>query len=136
MSAWFAGSNLKGFSHWMNKQAGEEYAHAMKFYKYIIDRGGKVVLKAIAAPPVEWKSALAIFEQSYGHEQEVTKRIYNVIKEARAEDDPPTLEMLQWFVKEQVEEESSALEIVEQLKMIGDSKGSLFMLDHRLAKRE
>lgn len=138
MAAWFTAANLLGFGHWMRKQAEEEVRHAMRFYEYLLDRGGKVELKAVAAPEgvSGWKKPLDLFEQTYQHELGVTKRIHNLLREAQKEEDFATVEMLQWFVKEQVEEEASALTIVEQLKMAGDSKGALLALDHHLGKRE
>jgi ferritin len=136
MSAWLEANNFRGSAAWMRKQSGEETRHAMKFYEYLLSRGGKVSLKAIAAPVAAWKKPLEIFEESYKHELEVTKLIYGLLKTAQSEDDPATTEMLQWFVKEQVEEEASTNLVVEQLKMAGDSKGALLAIDHHLGKRE
>ncbi len=136
MAADFERKNLKGFAHWMEVQAKEEYGHAKKFYDFVIDRGGKVALKGIETPPGEWKSALSAFEESYGHEQKVTRRIHDLVDLAVAEKDHAASVLLQWYVEEQVEEEASASQIVEQLKMVGDSAQGLFMLDSVLGKRE
>ena len=136
MSAYFESINLKGFAHWMRKQAEEEYEHAMRFYNYVVERGGRVKMGEIEAPQVEWKSPRDAFQHTYGHENIVTKMINNLVKISREENDYATEEMLQWFVKEQVEEEDSASEILEKLKMIKDSKNGLLMLDHELSKRE
>jgi ferritin len=135
MSADFEEKNFKGFANWLKVQAGEEYEHAMKLYKHIIERGGRVKLTAIDGPKAEWKTALEAFEEAYGHEQKVTAMIYKLVEISKDEKDYAAESMLKWFVDEQVEEESQTLEIVDQLKMIGDSKGSLFMVDHKLAKR-
>ncbi len=106
MAAHFEAGNLKGFAHWMDLQAKEEQAHARKMYEFLVDRGGRVALKAIAAPPAEWKSPLAIFEESYAHEQKVTGLIHKLVDLARAENDHAAEVFLAWFVTEQVEEEA------------------------------
>lgn len=135
MSAYFESIGLKGFSSWMYLQAQEEGRHAMKLYTYIFDRGGKVNLLPIEAPPSEWKSPLNAFQDAYTHEKKVTEMIHSLVKQAKVDNDYATESMLQWFVDEQVEEEDSALAIVEKLEMIGDAKAGLFMLDHELAQR-
>ena len=136
MAADFLAKNLKGFAHWMEVQAKEEQGHAKKMFDFLVDRSGRVALKAIAAPPVEWKSPLAVFEDSYAHEQKVTGLIGKLVELARAEGDHAAEVFLAWFVTEQVEEEANALEIVEKLKLIKDSPQGLFMLDSVLAQRE
>jgi ferritin len=136
MSAYFESSNLPGFAHWMRLQAQEEVAHAMKFFDHINDRGGQVTLMAIDGPPVAFDSPLGAFKMAYEHEQKVTGMIHNLYKMAVAGNDYPALSMLQWFVDEQVEEEKSALEVVEQLEMIGDHKMGLLMLDRELGQRQ
>jgi len=135
MAAHFAAGNLKGFAHWMDLQAKEEQAHARKMYDFLLDRGGRVTLKAIAAPPAEWKSPLAIFEESYAHEQKVTGLIHKLVDLARAENDHAGEVFLAWFVSEQVEEEANASEIVEKLKMIKDHTQGLLMMDGHLGQR-
>ncbi len=136
MSAYFESMNLVGMARWMRLQSNEEVEHAMKFFDYIHDRGGRVVLGAIDQPPTEWKSPLAAFENAYEHEQKVTGMINNIYALALKENDYPTQVMLQWFIDEQVEEEKNASTIVEQLKLIGDSANGLMMLDHRLGERD
>jgi ferritin len=136
MAAYFESENLRGFAAWMKKQAGEEMTHAMKIYDHVIERGAKVVLQKIDAPPAKWDSALAAFENAYKHECGISKSINNIVTMAIAENDHATNVFLNWFVNEQVEEEAQALEIVSHLKMVGDSKGGLLVLDHHLAKRE
>ncbi len=135
MAAHFATGNLKGFAHWMDLQAKEEQAHARKMYEFLLDRGGRVTLKAIAAPPAEWKSPLAIFEESYAHEQKVTGLIHKLVDLARAENDHAAEVFLAWFVSEQVEEEANASEIVEKLKMVKDHTQGLLMMDAQLGQR-
>jgi ferritin len=136
MSAYFLSQNLKGLAKWMSVQAREENTHAMKIYDYVAERGGKVVLQGIAQPKTDWESALAVYEDTYAHEQKVTAMIHDLANMATSEKDHATAVMLQWFVTEQVEEEANALEAVQKLSMIGDSKGSLLMLDHQMGKRE
>jgi ferritin len=136
MSSYFETVSLKGFAKWMRLQAKEERTHAMKFYDYIIARGGKVTLDAIDAPKNRWASAGKVFEDTLAHEQKVTGMINGLVDLARKENDHATFEMLQWFVKEQVEEEEHAGDIVNQIRIVGDVPGHLFYLDHHLGKRE
>ena len=135
MAAYFESINLKGFANWMRVQTQEELVHAMKFYDFIIERGGKAVLSSIEGPPTEWASPLAVFEQAYEHEQKVTGLINNLVDLSIAEQDHATNNFLQWFVAEQVEEEASADEVVQKIKLMGDASGGLFMLDRELAQR-
>jgi ferritin len=136
MSAYFETANLKGFAKWMRIQAKEEQSHALKFYDYVIARGGKASLLPIESPRAKWASAGKVFEEVYTHEQKVTGMINALVDLAIKEKDHATFEMLQWFVKEQVEEEEHANEILAKLKSIGDVPGHLFYLDHEMSKRE
>ena len=135
MSAYCEAANLPGFAHWMRVQAQEEVSHAMKFYDFICERGGRVVLQAIDQPPTEFQSPLHVFEQTLEHEQKVTVMIHDLYALAAQEKDYASQAFLQWFVTEQVEEEGSATQIVETLKMIGDKGQALVMLDRELGKR-
>lgn len=135
MSAYFESANLPGFAKWMNVQFEEEQQHAMKFYEYILDRGGKVSLGAIAQPPVDFTSAQDVFKQAYEHEQKVTNLILGIYDVATAQKDVAGQIFLQWFVNEQVEEEKNTSLILDLLNKIGTSVGSLYQLDHRLGKR-
>jgi ferritin len=136
MAAYFESSNLPGAANWMQLQSQEELAHALKFFDHINERGGRVELMAIDAPPIEFESPLVVFKMAYEHEQKVTGVIHDLYKLAVAQNDYPALSMLQWFVDEQVEEEQSALAVVEQLEMIGDNKMGLFMIDRELGQRQ
>lgn len=136
MAAHFESNNLKGFGHWLRVQAKEEAEHAMKLYDYLISRGGKVVLKSIAAPPNEWKSYKDLFDDAYKHEQKVTGLITKLVELAEREDDHATEVFLQWFVKEQVEEEASAQEVLHKIQLIGSQGSALFLLDSELGKRQ
>ena len=119
----------------MRLQSDEEHAHAMRFYCFIHDRGGRVSLQAIPQPPWDFASPAAVFEQALAHEQEVTTMIHRLFSHAVEEQDYPSQAFLQDFVTEQVEEEKTASGIVESLKMIGDSKAALLMMDRELAGR-
>ncbi len=136
MSAYFESVSLKGFANWMRVQAKEELTHAMRIYDYIVERGGRVKLETIEKPPSEWKSPLDVFEAVYNHEVRVTGMINDLVDLAMKEKDHATYNMLQWFVNEQVEEEASAEEIVQKLKMVGDEGRALFMIDRELAQRK
>ncbi|MEI8330069.1 MAG: ferritin [Methanomicrobiales archaeon] len=136
MSAYFESVNMKGFAKWMRVQAKEELAHGDKFLDYLIARGGKVTLGDIEAPKAKWISAGKVFEEVHAHEQKVTGMINSLVDLAIMEKDHATFELLQWFVKEQVEEEKYSSEILEQIKIVGDVTGHLFYLDHHLGKRE
>ena len=135
MSTYFHSINLDGFATWMRVQAQEELAHAMRFYDHVVERGGRVKLTSIEAVPTEWKSPLHAFEETYAHEQKVTGLINNIMKQAVDEKDYATMNMLQWFIDEQVEEEASADEILQKLKLIGNEGSGLFMIDRELAQR-
>lgn len=136
IAVYFHTINLNGFANWMRVQAQEEMAHALKLFDYLLDRGGEVKLSAIDAPPDKWDSPIAGFEASYAHEQKVTEWINNLADLAIKEGDHATHIMLQWFITEQVEEEKTVSEIVDRLKLAGDSRGSLFMLDNELKTRK
>ena len=127
--------NLSGYAHWMRVQETEEREHAMKLYDFIVERGGRVMLKAIEAPKTEWKSTLELAEEVAAHEAVVTASIHALYELALKEKDYSAQIMLQWFITEQVEEERNAAEIVSNLKLIEDRGTAILMLDHRLAKR-
>jgi ferritin len=135
MAAYFESLNLSGFTNWMKVQASEEQGHAMKFFEYVFERGGRVQLKAIDQPPFEWKTPLEVFQQVLEHEQKVTGMIHSLYALALKENDYASQVMLQWFITEQVEEEKNAAAIIEQLKLINARETAILMLDHDLRKR-
>ncbi len=135
MSGYFKSLNLPGFANWMRVQTQEELVHAMKFYDFINERGGRVMLQGVEAPPTEWSSPLDVFENAYKHEQKVTGLINDLVNVAVGERDHATNIFLQWFVTEQVEEEASADEVVQKLKLVGKDSGGLFMLDGEMGQR-
>lgn len=135
MMAQFEAQGLKGAANWMRVQSMEETLHAFKFYDYVIERGGTVKLQAIEGPPVEWPSLLAAFENVAEHEAYVTSRINALMDLALELRDHATVSFLQWYVDEQVEEESTAADLVSRLKLVGDNPQGLFMVDQQLAAR-
>ncbi len=135
IAAYFYEENFPGFANWMRIQEQEERIHAMKFYDYIISRDGRVRLRPIDGPQVEWASPLAAFEDSYKHEQEVTGLIHNLVDLALSEGDHATHSFLKWFVDEQVEEEANVYAVVQDLRRASDSAQILFMLDRELGGR-
>ncbi len=135
MTSYFKRLSLDGFARWMEVQAIEELTHAMKFFNFVSERGGKVDLTAIEGPPTSWDSPLSVFEAVYKHEVKVTALIYNLVNIATEEKDHATANFLQWFITEQVEEETSADSLVQKLKLIGGEGGGLYMLDKELAQR-
>lgn len=135
MSAHFEAAGLPGCAKWMQAQAQEEWFHGMKFYSFVNGRGGRVELKAIAAPPAKWTSTLAVFEQVLAHEQKVTGLINGLVDLALKEKDHATTIFLQWFVSEQVEEEAGVNAILGKLRLIGKETSGLFALDSELGQR-
>ena len=134
ISAWCEGENLPGHAAWMRKQATEEVAHGMRFYTHLTDRNGTVALQAIAKPPATFKSPLDVWEKALAHEASITARIHALCDLASKAKDHAALEMLQWFVKEQVEEEKTAGSILEQVKLLNGRGPALFFLDRHLGK--
>lgn len=135
MAAYCESANLPGFAQWMRTQAREETEHAMKFYDFILDRNGRVELRAIEGPVVEFGSPLEVFERALEHEQKVTAMINDLYALAIEENDYASQTFLQWFVTEQIEEEKNAGDVVETLKMVGDRSEALFLLDRELGQR-
>lgn len=136
MSAYLELANLPGMGQWMLLQAQEETRHAMRLYKYILQRRGRVQLATIEAPEAEWKSPRAVFDEVLAHEELVTGLIHKLVELAAKEKDYATSNLLQDFVDEQVEEEANASRIVETFKMIGDSAQGLILLDRELGQRK
>ena len=135
MSSDFAVKGLPGFANWMNIQFQEEKDHAIKFFNYIISRGGRPDLRPIAEVQKEWASPLEAFQSTLEHEQVVTKLINNLYTLATEDQDYATQSTLKWFIDEQVEEEDNARAIIDKLKMIGDNGYGIYQLDKELALR-
>lgn len=136
MAAYFEGLQLPGFSHWFKVQAQEEMTHALRFFNYVHERGGQVTLKAIKAPETSWPSPLACLEAVLGHERLVTGLINKLVGLARQQQDYASENFLQWFVKEQVEEEASVQAVLGKLRLVNETPGGMFMLDKEMCARQ
>jgi ferritin len=135
MSAGCAAQNLKGSAHWLKMQWEEELLHATKMLDYIIERGNEVRLDAIPRPAFEFETLSAVFEQVLSHEQGVTVAINELYARATEEKDFAAQSFLQWFVTEQIEEENSAQDVLDMLKIGGDEGAGLLMVDQSLGQR-
>ena len=135
MAAYFETLSLKGFSKWLRVQALEELTHVQRFFDYMHNRGGRVIIKAVAAPDSTFASPLKAFEEVAAHEAKVTALINKLMDLALKESDHATVNFLNWFVAEQVEEEASADEAVQQLKLVEKTEGGLFLVDQEMGKR-
>ena len=135
MKAYFAELGLNGFTNWMDIQVKEEHAHAMGMFDYVLERGGKIELETIEKPKTRWGSPLEVFQDVLSHEEYVTSQINTTADVAESEKDRASLLFLNWYIKEQVEEEATAGGILAQLKIIGDDKNAIFTLDKELGAR-
>jgi ferritin len=135
MSSWAQSSNLPGAAHWLYAQAHEELIHALKIYLHILDRNGQAVLQPIEGPPKEWASIEAVFQGAYEHEKDITGRIDSLVNLAAEEGDHASNNFLQWYVTEQVEEESSTYQVWQKLRLAGGQGAALLFIDQELAAR-
>lgn len=135
MSAWFEAKGLGGFANWMKVQYQEELTHAMKFFDYVHERSGRVILQPIAGVQTEFESIIDAYEKTLEHEQKVTALINNLVDVAMAANDHATQSFLQWFVNEQVEEEKNVNQILDDLRLINGQGNGLFMMNRELASR-
>lgn len=135
MASYAASIGLKGVANWFNLQAKEEVAHAEKIYDYVNQQGVRVELKGIEEPPQDFSSAVDLFKRTLEHEKRVTKMIHGLVELSKGENDKDTEKFLQWFVKEQVEEEESASKVLNKVNAAGEDKAALSEVDNQLAKR-
>ncbi|MCQ4925322.1 ferritin [Tissierella carlieri] len=135
MAAYCSNRNMNGFAHFFIEQAKEEYSHAMKFYGFIYDMDGRVMTQAMEEPKNEYNSFLEVFETALAHEKLVTSKINNLLGMAEEEKSYPTIQFLQWFVEEQLEEENSMKDIIFKLEGIKDNFHGLYLLDKELGSR-
>ncbi len=135
MAAHCASEDLDGFANFFLVQAEEERFHAMKFYNFINDLGGRVMVFGFEDPKNDFTSLEDVFKSALGHEQFVTKKIHSLLDIANEEKHYPTISFLQWFVDEQVEEESSMSQLLSKVKRLGEDNPGIFLLDEELAKR-
>ena len=135
MQSYFTANDLNGFANFFKVQVQEEQFHAMKFFDYVNQMNGRVIIEALPVPRNEYEGALHAFKEAYAHELTVTKRIYNLMDIATNEREHATISLLKWFIDEQVEEENSFLTLIKKLERIGEDKAALYMLDNELAAR-
>ena len=135
MSAHCEGRSFRGFAHWLRVQAQEETKHAMKLVTFLLDRGGKLELGAISAPPADFGTVTQVFEKILEHEKTITVKIAALFELSRTEKDYASEITLQWYVTEQVEEEANVGQILDQLKAVGEQGGGIWYLDSRMGKR-
>lgn len=135
MQAYCADKNLDGFANFFKVQIQEETFHANKFFDFVNQMDGRVVISAIVAPKNNFESILDVFKYSYEHEKKVTSRIYNLTDIATEEREHATISLLKWFIDEQVEEENNFNTIIKKLQRIGNDSAGLYMLDTELAAR-
>ncbi len=136
MAAYFHSRGLRGFGKWFEVQAKEELEHAMKFYHHLLEKGVEVTLKEVKEPPKAWPSPKDAVKQALEHERKVTSLIREIGKAAMEEGEFGTWEFLNWFYKEQIEEESTVGDLLSSLELVGDSGTGLYLLDRDLSKRE
>lgn len=135
MGAWCESAGLSGMAAWMHAQSAEETTHAMKFYQFVLDRDGKVVLGPLDAPDSEFGDVVTVFESGLAQERGVTASINNLYGMALEEKDFASLPLLDWFVTEQIEEEATFSQILDDLKLAGGGAQSMLFLDRELGAR-
>lgn len=135
MSAHCEGRSFRGFAHWLRVQAQEETKHALKLVTFVLDRGGKLELGDVNAPPSDFGTVTHVFEKILKHEKSITVKIGALFELSRAEKDYASEITLQWYVTEQVEEEANVGRILDQLKAVGEQGGGIWYLDSKMGKR-
>jgi len=135
MSAWFYERDLDGIANYFRIQSKEELMHAEKFFDFLNDLGGKIVLQSVEQPPHDFTDAQSIFEKALEHEKLVTQSIFAIVKAANEIGDYSTASFLQWFVNEQVEEEATASQLITKIKLVKDNPSALYLFDQELAQR-
>ena len=135
MSAYCSDKNLNGFAHWFYTQYQEEQTHGHKLYNYLLQRGVKIELEAIEKPKTNFESPLSVMRESLAHEQHMTDSFNKLSDIAIDNRDHATYNFLQWFVNEQVEEESTVRDIISKIERVGENSNALYMLDRELENR-
>ncbi len=135
MAAWCESHGLPGFANWMRQQSDEERMHALKFYDFLLTRGGAVRLDGLEAPQSDWSSPLAVFAAAQEHEHEVSRRINALVDAVIEVRDHAANAFLQWFVNEQVEEEANVGDVVNRLRLVGDDGRGILLVDQELQQR-
>jgi len=135
MSSYFLSRNFKGFANWMRVQAQEELVHGTKIFDFVDERDAQVQFADIQTPPQTWDNPLSVFENALANERKVSESIYDLVDLSLSERDHATNTFLQWFVSEQVEEEATIKEVIDNLKLVGNDGNGLFLLDRDLGQR-
>ena len=135
MQNYFKEVNLDGFANWMAVQVQEELSHAMGMYNYVFERGGSVELMAIDKPEGTYNSALEVFEKVLEHEEYVTSLINDLAFTAEEVRDRAAMSLLDWYIKEQVEEEANVANVLGNLRLAQNDPRALLLLDRELATR-
>lgn len=133
--AWCDSHNLTGAAHFFRLQSQEEWGHGMKFFEYMLDRNGKIQFEELQKPQMEFKSLSGCVSHAFEHEKFVTKRIYDLMDLAHKEKDYATVNLLNWFVEEQVEEEATMEQILDRMKIAGDEGTGILLIDNELSQR-
>ncbi len=136
MSGYFEANDLPGFASWMRSQYQEELAHAGRLFDFVVDTGGRPRIAAVDQPPHDFDSPLAVMEEALSHEREITQAIHRLYELSTQEKCYSAEVEMQWFIKEQLEEEKTVSDIVAQLRMAGDNGAALFLLDKELGARQ
>ena len=136
MSAHLKELGLSGFAHWLRLQAKEEVEHGLKIFDYLIDCNSFVTLKQIKMPEFDFNGILSIFNIIYEHEKCITKSIMSLAKQAEAECDRTTLNFIDWFIEEQIQEEEDVKNIIKRLELFGENNVALYLMDKELGARE
>ncbi len=136
VSGYFEAKPLTGFAHWMKVQSQEEVSHAMKFFNFLLQHGSRVSLLSIDQPPSDFESPLDAFSQALQNEKRVTSQIHHLYALALEEQNADAQVLLQWFIEEQVEEEESVGEVIEELKRVGEDADALLQLNKTLGTRD
>ena len=135
MSAYTSANGFNGCARWFNSQYQEETAHAMRLFKYLEDQSAQITLKEIKTPSFTYNSIIDVFEKALSHERKMTVWLNDLSDQAMKEKDHATYNLLQWYVTEQVEEEASFGEIIDQMKMVGGDGYGIYAIDKELGKR-
>jgi len=136
MSAYFSEIGLYGFANWTKVQSREEIDHGMILFEYVLNRKSQIRLTQLDAPALEWNGPVDVFEQIYQHERSITSSIDCVASMTEGECDLATRNFIDWYLKEQIEEEASVLRIISKLKAFGAEKSALYLIDRELADRQ
>ena len=136
MSAHMKELGLNGFASWLRHQSREEVEHGLKIFDHLIDRNSFVTLKQIHMPEFEYNGILSVFNVIYEHEQCITRSIMSVAKLAEEECDRTTINFVDWFIEEQIDEEEAVKNIIKRLEIFGDDKVALFLMDKELGERK